>query len=221
MRRRLAVALILLGVGGLWYVVNDELSLERLVESERQLRERIRSQPGTAFGLGFSLYVLVSVFPGTAGKAAIAGWLFGFWPGLFMVVGALTMAGVVGFGAARYLFRDALHRHLGSRLARFDQALELEGAVFLLTLRLLHVPYTLVNYSSGVSAVSLRTFVWTTAVGLIPGTVVLVGLGAGLPSLSTLVEHGVVSLMRPPVLAGLMAIALLPYAVRWIVRRLR
>lgn len=219
MNLRLLVILLLLGVALLLYVLSDELSLEQLVESERQLRSRIQSEPWRSFALGFGLYVLVSVFPGTTGKAAVAGWLFGFWPALVMVLGALTVAGVVGFSAARYLFRDVLHQRLRQRLARFDSALEHEGAVFLLTLRLLHVPFTLVNYTSGVSVVPLATFVWTTAVGLIPGTVLLVGLGAGLPSLDELLEHGVMSLIRPVVLVALMAIALIPWVVRWILRR--
>ena len=70
-----------------------------------------------------------------------------------------------------------------------------------------------------VRVVPLATFVWTTAVGLIPGTVLLVGLGAGLPSLDELLEHGVMSLIRPVVLVALMAIALIPWVVRWILRR--
>ncbi len=75
------------------------------------------------------------------------------------------------------------------------------------------------NYSSGLSAVSLPTFVWTTVVGLMPGTLVLVGLGAGLPSLGDLSEQGVIALIRPPVLAALLALAVLPWAVRSMLRR--
>lgn len=219
MTQKLLVAAIVVGVGLFVYLMRDQFSLERIVESERQLRAFIGSQPWRAFPIGFVLYTVVSLFPGMTGKAAVVGWLFGFWSGLSMVLGGLTIAGMGGFTVARYLLREGLHARWGERLASFDRALERDGAVFLLTLRLLHVPFTLVNYTAGVSTVRLGTFTWTTAVGLIPGTVVLVGLGAGLPSLDELVERGVMSLVGPEVLVGLLALAFVPWIVRGTLRR--
>ena len=87
-------------------------------------------------------------------------------------------------------------------------------AVRLLTLRLLHVPFAFVNWVSGVSTVRPWTFVWTTVIGLVPGAVVLVGLGAGLPSLSDLREQGVISLISPVLFVALLAMALIPWIIR-------
>lgn len=215
----MVVAGLVLGVALMAYLLQDQISLDRIVESDRRLRELIQARPGQSFMIGFLLYVAVSILPGTGGKSVIAGWLFGFWPAFLMVVGALTIAGMLGFSLARYLFRDTLRGFLGLRLARFDDRVQREGMFYLLTLRLLHVPFTLVNYLSGVSEIQLRTFVWTTVVGLVPGTVVLVGLGAGLPSLYELRERGVVSLVSPTLLIALVAIGLLPLGVRWVMQR--
>ena len=219
--KRLFVAALLAGVGLLWFVLRDDLSLERLVESERRFRILVEAQPRQTFAIGFALYVVVSLFPGTSGKSVAVGWLFGFWQALAMVVGALTIAGVIAFSAARYLLHDVLRDAFGHRLARFDRAVEHEGVFYLLTLRLVHAPFTFVNYLSGVSAVRPRTFVWTTVVGLVPGTVVLVGLGAGLPSLDELLEHGVISLISPAVLVALPAMGLIPWIVRGLARKRR
>lgn len=219
MKGKLLAGAALIGLGLAWYLVRGELSLDQVVERERQLRGLTQAQPWQTFAIGFLLYVIVSVFPGTGGKSIAAGWLFGFWPACLMVVGALTLAGAIGFSIARYFFRDVLREFFGVRLTRFDRTLEREGAFYLLTLRLLHVPFTFVNYLSGVSIVGLRTFIWTTSVGLVPGTVVLVGLGAGLPSLNELLEQGAVSLIRPGLLAALFAMALIPWIVRGLLRR--
>jgi len=222
MGRRLIVVMLFLGGAILvWYLTRGELSLERLGERERQLRGLIEEQPWRTFAITFAIYALVSVFPGTSGKSVVVGWLFGFWPAFLMVMGALMIAGVVGFSVARYLVRDALREQFGLRLERFDRAFQREGAFYLLTVRLLHVPFTLVNYVSGVSVVGYPMFVWTTLVGLVPGTIVLVGLGAGLPSLDELLDQGVLVLVNPMVLASLLAMALVPWIVRWTVRKLR
>jgi uncharacterized membrane protein YdjX (TVP38/TMEM64 family) len=221
MMRRLLVVALLIGAGLVWYVLRDGVSLEHIAERERTLRDFIEARPWQAFAIGFWLYVVVSILPGTTGKSVVAAWLLGFWQALLMVIGALTIAGVIGFSAARYLFRDRLRGFLGYRLTAMARVLERNGEISLLTLRLLHVPFTFVNYVSGVSTVKLWTFIWTTVVGLVPGTVVLVGLGAGLPSLSDLREQGAISLISPVLLAALLAMALVPWIIRWVLRKLR
>lgn len=219
--RRLALVGLLAGGAMLLYGLQDLVSLELIVERERDLRDLIQAQGRRGFLVAFALYVVLSIVPGTSGKAVVAGWLFGFWEALVMVVGALTIAGMIGFLAARHLFRNMLHQVFGYRIAGFDRLLERDGALYLLTLRLLHVPFTLVNYLSGVSAIQPWVFAWTTMVGLVPGTVVLVGVGAGLPSLRQLLEQGVISLISPTLLAALTATALMPWGIRFVVIRLR
>lgn len=221
MTRALVVVGVLLAAIVAWYLTRNELSLDRVVESERQLRTLIRVSPWRSFAIGFWLYVAVSVFPGTSGKSVVAGWLFGLWPALVMVLGALTVAGLIGFSGARWLLRDVLRDSFGPRLTRFDQALNQEGVFYLLTLRLLHVPFTFVNYMSGVSTLRVHTFMWTTLVGLAPTTLVLVSLGSGLPSLKELLEDGVMSVVDPLVLAALTGMALIPWLVRWTIRKRR
>lgn len=221
MSRRPIVATVVLLVGVvIWFLSREYLSLERLIEAERQLRRFIEIHPWRAFAFGFGAYVVVSVFPGTSGKSVVVGWFFGFWQALLMVTVALTIAGVCGFSVARYLLRRALRDRFRLPLERFDRALQREGVFYLLTVRLLHVPFTLVNYASGVSEVRLWTFTWTTLLGLVPSTMVFVGLGASLPSLNELRDEGVTSLVSPAVIAALVAMGMIPWLVRWAARKL-
>jgi uncharacterized membrane protein YdjX (TVP38/TMEM64 family) len=221
MSRKPLVAAVVIAVGiAAWYLMRSHLSLDRLIEQERQLRDFIDTYPWRAFAAGFSAYVIVSLFPGTSGKSVVAGWFFGFWQSLLMVTVALTIAGVGGFSVARYLLGSALRDQFSIPLRTFDRALEREGIFYLLTVRLLHVPYTLVNYASGVSKVPLWTFVWTTLLGLVPSTMVFVGLGTGLPSLNELRDGGAGSLVSPAMVAALLAMGLIPLVVRWAVRKL-
>ena len=221
MSRRLIVAGVLLVACGLvWYVIRSQLSLDRLIEQDRQLRDFIELHPWRAFVIAFAVYVVVSVFPGTSGKSVMAGWFFGFGASLLMVTIALTIAGVFGFSVARYLVGDVLRDRFRVQLERFDRAVQREGVFYLLTARLLHVPFTLVNYASGVGSVRPWTFAWTTLVGLVPSTMVFVGLGAGLPALEELRDQGARSLVSPAVVFALLAMGAVPWLVRWAVRKL-
>jgi uncharacterized membrane protein YdjX (TVP38/TMEM64 family) len=49
------------------------------------------------------------------------------------------------------------------------------------------LPFTIVNYGAGVSAVSLRDFLVGTAVGVVPGTVGYAALGASASSSAAIV----------------------------------
>ncbi len=53
-----------------------------------------------------------------------------------------------------------------------------QGLVAVLVARLTPIPFTIVNYGSGVSAVSWRDYVVGTAVGVLPGSVGYAALGA-------------------------------------------
>lgn len=219
-RRSILAAVLLVVAAFAWYFTSERLSLERVIEGERQVRGFIDSYPWRAFAIGFVAYVVISVFPGTSGKSVVVGWFYGFWQALLMVTVALTIAGVFGFLVARYLLRGTLRDRFRVPLERFDRAVQREGVFYLLTVRLLHVPFTLVNYASGVSAVRLRTFAWTTLLGLVPSTMIFVGLGAGLPSLNELRDAGAMSLVSPLVGIALLGMGVIPWLVRWAVRKL-
>ena len=83
-----------------------------------------------------------------------------------------------------------------------------------------HFPYSIINLASGASRVPVRTFCWTTAVGLLPGTIVFGWVGIRLPSLDELAREGAGSLVDTPLILALAASATLPLLFRWGARRL-
>ncbi|HVS14017.1 MAG TPA: VTT domain-containing protein [Thermoanaerobaculia bacterium] len=220
-RRLLVLAAFTAAVIALWVLAGRYLPLERIAAQEQELRRWTTGRPVLAFTIGFVVYTLVSLFPGTSGKSVACGWLFGFWQGMAMVTVALTVAALVGFSIARYALHDVLHHRFGTTLARIDRGLERDGAFYLLTLRMLHTPYTVVNYASGACRIDTWTFAWTTWVGLVPGTIAFVGVGAGLPTLDELLEEGPLGLLSPPLVVALALMGGLPWLVRTVIRRVR
>lgn len=210
-----AIAAILLGVLA-WYVKNN-FSLEELVNQENRIRAYIALNPWLSFIIGFGIYTGLALVPATGGKAIVYGWLFGFWQAVAIVTVGLTIAAMAIFSLCRYLFQESIERRYTNFLSLMNKHLEKEGAFYLLTLRMAHVPYSIVNPVSGASRVRTWTFFWTTVVGLLPANAIWVYVGMRLPSLRELAESGPNAFIDMPLILALVACATLPILIRWLV----
>ena len=132
--------------------------------------------------------------------ALVAGMLLGPWWGVCtMWVGAMGGA-YLGFFLARAFGRDLVERFAEHhRLQRFQNWIPANDILVLLGIRLLPVlSFNLINYALGLTRIGWWRFTWTTALGILPMTVVSVVFGAHLHSwkvllLLTLVAFGVCS----------------------------
>ena len=204
---------------GLYLALRPYVSLEALIAQEAWLRGAMNSKPIRTVAIAFVVYTLISLIPGLTGKSVVCGWLLGFTKGLIVTNFGLTIAALVAFFVSRYLIRDSVQRQLGWFIQRLDGGLHRSGVTYLLTLRLLHAPFTVTNYTIGATDVSVWRFWWTTQFGLLPGNIAFVLAGASIPSLRQLGEHGIWSIVNVPLLIGLTVIGFLPVAIRWAVQR--
>jgi uncharacterized membrane protein YdjX (TVP38/TMEM64 family) len=172
------------------------------VDSVRDWRASAGSAGFVVLAGALALALLAPV-PRTA-LSVLVGLVAGFWVGLAVALGGAMLAGLAGFALSRWLGRGAAIRLAGARLARVDQLVGERGFVSVLTARLIPVvPFTLVSYAAGLTGVRLAPYLAGTAVGLIPSTVVQVGIGA---SASFVVEQAATFTVVPVLLvAGPMA----------------
>lgn len=220
MRRKLATLLIALALLVIAAIVfSRNFTLDDLIRHEVQLRDWIRGHPLRAFALGLGIYAVASIVPGTGGKSVVYGWLFGFWQALIIVNIGLTAGATVTFFFGRYMFHDALHSWFGAYLRKINEAFHRDGAFYLITLRLLHVPYTFVNYTMSATSMRPRTFWWATQLGLLPGNAVFVYAGVQLPTLSKLSQHGFASIVSLELTTALVLMGILPLLVRYTLRK--
>ena len=116
-----------------------------------------------AIALGFSGLVLT-----LAGGA-----VFGFWWGALLNTLGANLGATAAFWLARWLGRDGLSALLGARLAGIDHVTRQSGFAWLLRLRLIPiVPFNLLNFASGLTAMPWPAYVVATALGIVPGTLV-------------------------------------------------
>lgn len=135
---------------------------------------------GPWFPLTFlAAHVLVTVlpFPRTAFTLA-AGLLFGTAVGVVLAVLASTLSALIALWLVRavgwQLDRLIQHPAIEAVDARFRQ----RGWTMVLSLRLIPaVPFAVINYAAGASAVRVLPYSLATFVGLVPGTLAFVVLG--------------------------------------------
>jgi uncharacterized membrane protein YdjX (TVP38/TMEM64 family) len=220
-RRILIIVSFVLLIAGLAIISKQHVSMDSMVRNERWLRDLIQSHPFSAWFMGFGVYFLVSLVPGTSGKSVICGWLYGFWQAVLMVDVALTGAGLIMFFVSRYALRDAIRSRFRTSVERLEKHLDRSGPFYLLLLRMAHAPFTVVNYASGALPISTRNFWWTTQIGLLPGTCLFVFAGTQLPTLRDLQDQGAMRLIDPWLIGALVATAGFPIGARWVFSRWR
>lgn len=125
--------------------------------------------------------IIVSFLPLPAETVAVAnGMAFGQWAGFALTWLGAMIAALIAFCLARWLGQPIINRILPARmLDKFERQVERRGAPFLFFVRMIPlVPYTVVNYGSGLSPVRLRTYLWTSAIGMAPPIFAFVSAGA-------------------------------------------
>lgn len=132
---------------------------------------------GLVFVAGYGVASLIPIPKSVVSIAAGLVWGLGY--GVLLVTAASMLGATLAFFIGRGLGQDLLRRVMGDHLRRADEALSDNGLRALIVLRLIPVlPFTVINYSAGLTRVSRRDYALGTLIGTIPGTVVFVAIGA-------------------------------------------
>jgi uncharacterized membrane protein YdjX (TVP38/TMEM64 family) len=203
------------------------LSLDTLARHREALTGFVAANWALAALAYTTLYVAAVAFsvPGAIFLTLAGGFLFGAAAGTLLTVLGATAGATLVFLLARRIFgTDALAR-LGAPAARLADGLRREAASYLLVLRLVPLfPFFLVNLVPAFAGIRLPTFVWTTALGILPGTAVFSLAGAGLGSvLDAGGAFEARSVLTPEVIGALLGLAALSLAAiplkRFLARR--
>jgi uncharacterized membrane protein YdjX (TVP38/TMEM64 family) len=175
------VALRLSGLG-------DKLTLANLKTNADRLETYVAQNYLVAAISYIVIYIAVTGFsiPGATIMTLAGGFLFGTIPAaLYVNVGA-TAGATLAFLFARYLAGRWLQSKYAEKLAHFNDELARNGPSYLLTLRFIPIfPFWLINICAGLTNIPVRTFVWTTSVGILPGSLVYTYAGRQLATIES------------------------------------
>ncbi|MBN1549533.1 TVP38/TMEM64 family protein [Candidatus Babeliales bacterium] len=143
------------------------------------------------------------------------GFLFGVFPTVICVDISATAGAIGAFLLARYVFGEALHKKYPYYISKLSGELSQYGWSYMLSIRLnAAIPFFITNMIIGLTPLPLKTFIWTTAVGMIPSITLFAFAGSRLATI-----HTIGDIVTPHVLMAFGALALLPIfsmlARRW------
>lgn len=178
------VAALGLALLAAWYFgVFEYLNFEALRAQRDELTAFVAANQFLAFAAFVAVYVVVTAlaFPGAFWVTILGGYLFGLAGGAVATTIGATLGAAALFIMARYLLADTLRTRAGPFLKRLEAGFKDNAISYLLTLRLVPVvPFFVANVAPAFLGARLTTFVWTTAIGIIPGVIAYTWIGAGL-----------------------------------------
>jgi uncharacterized membrane protein YdjX (TVP38/TMEM64 family) len=178
---------VLLGAIALFFL----LDFDRFLDFDELARwywvlEAVRAQTPV-----LAVLAAAAIYAGATAICVPAGWLltvamgliFGWATGAAIVVLSATLGACVLFLAARTALAGFFRRRAGPALNALIEGFRNDAGSYLLSLRLAPVvPFWLLNVVPAILGVRFSTFLWTTLIGIIPGTIAYAFAGEGLRS---------------------------------------
>ncbi len=199
------------------------LIFETLADNREMLIDAVAANAVLVAIAFIGIYALAVAFsvPGATALTLSGGFLFGtIFGAAYAVIGA-TLGATALFLIARTSFGEVFRSNTQSVVSKLKEGFNRNALSYLLFLRLVPLfPFFLINLAAGFLAISTRTFVIGTGIGIIPGALVTSGVGNGL---GVLLDQGEVPdlgiFFTPQIflpLLGLGLLSLLPILVkRW------
>ncbi len=134
------------------------------------------------------IYILIASLsmPGAPVLAMAGGFVYGFIQTAAIVNIAATIGATTAFLLSRYLVGDWVQTRFKEKLQTFNRQFEKDGVYYLLTLRFAPIfPFTWVNLFCGLTNIRILTFLWTTALGILPGTLLICYTGSQLGQINS------------------------------------
>jgi len=130
------------------------------------------------------------------------GALFGIGWGTFWTTVAALIAAVVAFAFTRTLGRSYVAEKFAGKWEAIDAEMRQGGLFYMCAIRLLPIiPYGIVNFAAGLTAIRFRDYILGTAIGTVPGILPFVMMGSGLQALR---KGNIMPLMVAFTLTGLL-----------------
>ncbi len=187
----------------------DYFSLESIQAQKEDLQTYIKDYPvwsAVSFTLIYTLCVALSL-PIATILTLLGGFLFGLLKGTLLVVTGATAGATIIFIIARTSLGMTLREKAGGLYQKVEKNMKKNMVSYLLFMRLVPIfPFVLVNILPALFNISIKVFVLTTFIGILPGSAVYVYFGQQFGSINSLSDLANAEVLLAFTLLGLFAL---------------
>ena len=165
----LIIGLICLVMAWRWSSISEWLEVDLLVTQLQQTGANL----GPIASVGVIALASIAAVP-LGVIIVVSALTFGPWLGTVFVISGASIGGLCSYGIGTSLGHQGLCRFGGDRLNQLSEKLAKKGILSVVVIRMLPIaPFAIVNMVAGASHIRLRDFFIGTALGMLPGTVIL------------------------------------------------
>lgn len=208
MKKAYLVGVVVFIFGIIWFFdLGQYFTFQNLKHSIQASQEFYHQNPMLFMVCYFFAYIIVAALPipGEMTTTLLGGIIMGFAPAIVLVSFASTIGACLAMLTSRYLLRDFFEQKLSSMYAKVQRGFKEDGVYYVFLLRLIPVPFFIVNIVLGLTPVSLRSFYVVSQIGMFPATAIVAKTGAELG----LVESPS-DIFSPTIVALLIAMGVFP-----------
>jgi uncharacterized membrane protein YdjX (TVP38/TMEM64 family) len=171
----------------LYFILNkfsvQEITSYEFIKNNRDYFYDLRETNLFFLGMVFILFSTLWVFAAGFGSplALFAGFIFGKWFGLLFAVIGMTIGATLLYIFANYFLKEIIRDKFLNRFKKLEEKFKKSEFVYLLIFRFVGgVPFQIQNILPCIFNVKVSNFFWSTILGILPGTFLIISIGSGL-----------------------------------------
>ncbi len=201
-------------------MLNKEFfSLEYIFKSYKFLEDKKSDNYILYYSAFFLLYFFISLLalPLAGILCLLIGALFGFMPGMILASFASSLGALFCFLIARYLFKSFIEQKFAHTLKKINEGIKRDGIFYLFLVRMTPIfPFFLINILFSVTEIKVRSFYFTSQVGMLFGTGLFINAGTQLSKINSVED-----IFNQYIIISIVLIAVFPLVIKKVIETLR
>ena len=161
----------------------EELTRYELIKNNRDYFFGLKQTNLFLISLIFLIATIVWVVMAGFGLpvALLAGFIFGKWLGIFILLIGMTVGASILYMLGNYFFKEVIKEKFLNRFKNLEIKFKKSEFIYLLVYRFIGgIPFALSNVLPCIFNVRVSNFFWATLIGIAPQLFLLVSIGSGL-----------------------------------------
>jgi len=161
----------------------EELTSYEFIKNNREYFFELKKTNLYLISLIFLITTIVWVVMAGFGLpvALLAGFIFGKWLGVFLLVIGMSIGATILYIIGNYFFKEIIKKKFLSKYKNLEIKFKKSEFIYLLIYRFIGgIPFALSNVLPCIFNVRARNFFWATLIGIIPQLFLIVSIGSGL-----------------------------------------